>query len=70
MRSRRCSPPSRLLRQPWPRRRGPPLSLLPSQPTWSIMSDATVRETVSEIVTQVAERLVRDEIERIKQHLS
>ena len=30
------------------------------------MSDRTVRETVAGIVSQVAERLVREEIERIK----
>ncbi len=30
------------------------------------MSDRVVRETVSDIVTTVAERLIREEIERIK----
>jgi len=30
------------------------------------LSDRVVRETVSDVVTEVAERLVREEIERIK----
>jgi CheY-like chemotaxis protein len=34
------------------------------------MSDRSVRETVAEMVTQVAERLVREEIERIKKSIS
>jgi hypothetical protein len=34
------------------------------------MSDRSVRETVSDIVSQVAERLVREEIDRIKNSIS
>jgi hypothetical protein len=34
------------------------------------MSDRTIRETVAGIVSQVAERLVREEIERIKNTIS
>jgi CheY-like chemotaxis protein len=34
------------------------------------MSDRTVRETVADMVAQVAERLVREEIERIKKSIS
>jgi CheY-like chemotaxis protein len=34
------------------------------------MSDRSVRDTVAEMVTQVAERLVREEIERIKKSIS
>jgi hypothetical protein len=34
------------------------------------MSDKTVREMVAGIVAQVAERLVREEIERIKSTIS
>ena len=33
------------------------------------LSDQVVRETVAEIVSRVAERLVREEIERIKAQL-
>ncbi len=34
------------------------------------MSDRTVRETVADMVSQIAERLVREEIERIKKSIS
>jgi hypothetical protein len=34
------------------------------------VSDRSVRETVTDIVSKVAERLVREEIERIKKNIS
>jgi hypothetical protein len=40
-----------------------------TQRVLELLSDRVVRETVSDIVSDVAERLVREEIERIKASL-
>jgi CheY-like chemotaxis protein len=52
----------------WPAS-GPPMDLIAEQVTRRVleqMSDKVVRETVTTLVSQIAERLVREEIEKIK----